>query len=259
MGSDARIYPETMNAAAPSPAPRRSRRSTHRWMAARLLPVALAFFNLPGPDAARAQTSPAETPSPAAPSPTPASTEDLPHQVLAELNRARTRPGEYADSLAARRPAYQGKMLNLPGQTPLRTQEGVAALDEAVQALRALPAPLPALVFDAALAAAARELADDQARTGLTGHQGSDGGTLPVRLERRGTVQGAAGENLAYGPAAAEEIVGSLLLDDGLPSRGHRLNILHPDFRLVGVALAEHPKWKHVCVMDFAQAFEPKP
>lgn len=184
----------------------------------------------------------------------------LPEKVLAELNRARTQPALYADFLAGRRAAYQpDKILVLPGQTPLETQEGVAALDEAIAALRALAAvaasPLPALAADEKLARVAWEMADDQAATGATGHIGSDGATLATRLERQGALVGAAGENIAYGPTTAEEIVFSLVVDDGVAGRGHRQNILNGDFHLVGIAAATHPQWGQVCVMDFAQGW----
>ena len=126
------------------------------------------------------------------PSPSPP---DLQDQLLAEVNRVRTQPGAYADWLAARRSAYQNdNTLALPAQPLLQTQEGVSALDEAVSALRALSAPLAALHADPGLAAAAKALADDQARTGGTGHTGSDGSTLADRLARYGQLQGQAGE-----------------------------------------------------------------
>jgi uncharacterized protein YkwD len=195
-----------------------------------------------------ALSGPAQEPSPAA---------DLQNQVIAELNRARTQPAAYAEWLASRRPAYQNdKTFTLPGQPPLQTQEGVSALEEAIGALRALAEPLPPLTPDEALAAAARALADDQARTGGTGHIASDGSTLLERLARYGKLQGEAGENLAYGLTTAEEIIFSLIVDDGVADRSHRQNILNKAFRLVGVAVGPHPQWGSVCVIDFAQSFE---
>ena len=168
--------------------------------------------------------------------------------------------GAYADWLAARRSAYQNdNTLALPAQPLLQTQEGVRALDEAVSALRALSEPLPALHADPGLAAAAKALADDQARTGGTGHTGSDGSTLADRLARYGQLQGQAGENLAYGATTAVELIVGWVVDDGVAARGHRQNLLNPAFRLAGAAAAPHPQWGSVCVMDFAQQFEPKP
>jgi uncharacterized protein YkwD len=194
----------------------------------------------------------AQQPSPPAP--------DFQDQLLAEVNRVRTQPGAYADGLAARRSAYQNdKTLALPAQPLLQTQEGVSALDEAVSVLRTVSEPLPPLTADEGLAAAAKALADDQARTGGTGHTGSDGSTLAERLARYGQFQGQAGENLAYGPTRAAEVVFSWVVDDGVADRGHRQNLLNPAFRLAGAATAPHPQGGSVCVMAFAQQFETKP
>jgi len=35
-----------------------------------------------------------------------------------------------------------------------------------------------------------------------------------------------------------------------------RLNLLEENYRLIGVAIGTHPTWKHVCVMDFMDAFK---
>ena len=129
-------------------------------------------------------------------------------------------------------------------------------MDEAIAVLRALTATPPALTADERLARVARELAADQAKGGTTGHTGSDGATMLTRFARQGELAGAAGENVAYGVnKSAEEIVFSLVVDDGVVGRGHRQNILNADLHLVGVASAAHPKWGQVCVIDFAQGW----
>jgi uncharacterized protein YkwD len=64
------------------------------------------------------------------------------------------------------------------------------------------------------------------------------------------------GENIFYGESEARLIVMHLVIDDGNPDRGHRKNLLDKDFRLAGVSIGTHPKWKHFCVMDFAGGFK---
>ena len=54
----------------------------------------------------------------------------------------------------------------------------------------------------------------------------------------------------------------SLLIDDGVPSRGHRKIILDPLFRNAGVAFGPHPKFRNMCVIVFAAEYVdsgPKP
>lgn len=48
------------------------------------------------------------------------------------------------------------------------------------------------------------------------------------------------------------------MIDDGVASRGHRLNIMNDQFHVVGLALGPHAALRHVCVMDFAGGYGPK-
>ena len=92
--------------------------------------------------------------------------EPLAREVLAEINFARTQPDRYADYLEGNRPYYRGdNTLALPGEPPLRTREGVRALDEAVRTLRRTR-PLPPLDLSAGLGRAAADLAREQSQTG---------------------------------------------------------------------------------------------
>jgi uncharacterized protein YkwD len=43
-----------------------------------------------------------------------------------------------------------------------------------------------------------------------------------------------------------------LLIDENVPSRGHRENILNAEFRFVGVGVRPHATYGTVCVQDFA-------
>ena len=81
------------------------------------------------------------------------------------------------------------------------------------------------LRFNEGLWRAARELATDQAKAGGTGHVGSRGSRLRDRMDRHGTLAATAGECIVYGEEDARMIVLQLLIDDAVPSRGHRGNI----------------------------------
>ena len=48
-----------------------------------------------------------------------------------------------------------------------------------------------------------------------------------------------------------------LIVDDGVPSRGHRTNCFKTDFKLVGIASGPHNQYKTTCVFDFAEEFTP--
>jgi uncharacterized protein YkwD len=48
------------------------------------------------------------------------------------------------------------------------------------------------------------------------------------------------------------EIVLQLLIDHGVPSRGHRKNILNGSSNYVGVSIQPHNGYRFNCVQDFA-------
>ncbi len=172
-------------------------------------------------------------------------------RVLNEVNLARTQPARYAEYLAGCRTHYRGDFLTLPGDSLTRTREGVGALDEAIQALRHTR-PLSPLAASGGLGRAAADLAREQARTGDLGHRGADGSSPFARMSRHGRWRTHAGEAIDYGGETARRVVYNLIVDDGVRDRGHRLNLLAPDFHVAGVARASHPRFRQVCVIDFA-------
>jgi uncharacterized protein YkwD len=177
--------------------------------------------------------------------------------IVRHLNLARSNPPAYALTfLAPRRALFSGTLYSNPldpGRRALRTQEGVAAVDEAIEALSAA-APMAVLGPSPALTRAASEHAREQSARGTIGHRGADGSYVGQRANLHGRWQRLVGEVIAYGPRTGMEVVARLLIDDGVPSRGHRRNILDPRFRAVGVAIAPHPGYGHVVVIDFADA-----
>jgi uncharacterized protein YkwD len=175
--------------------------------------------------------------------------------VMAELNRVRENPGAYAEKYIAHRWAwYSGKTYQVPNGAVFNSKEGVAALDSCVMAMRRAR-PAPPLSWSDGLARAAGDHVSEQGRTGAIGHNGADGSTPFSRIERYGTWENDAGENIGYGNNDPREIVIQLLIDDGVPDRGHRANILDPTFRVVGIAVGSHPSYRYLCVMDFAGGF----
>ncbi|NEO84340.1 MAG: hypothetical protein F6J87_08805 [Spirulina sp. SIO3F2] len=76
------------------------------------------------------------------------SSSQLEAKILHEVNRVRTNPARYAIWLESLRQYYNGMTLSLPGQPPLETQEGVGALDEAINELRQRRPVLPLVASD---------------------------------------------------------------------------------------------------------------
>jgi uncharacterized protein YkwD len=181
----------------------------------------------------------------------------LEQDLLGEINLARARPAEYASYLEGLRPMFAGKEYRRPGRPALVTEEGAAALEEAIKFMRAAR-PAGPLSVAAGMCSGARELVKEQGASGATGHKGADGGYCEQRAQRFGAWKEPIGENLSYGDDTARERVLTLLIDDGVANRGHRQRIMDPAYRVAGVACGEH-KLGSMCVITLAGGFTDSP
>jgi hypothetical protein len=175
-----------------------------------------------------------------------------PSAVVAELNYARQQPQAYAGVIQQRAAYFRGQLLILPGITGLMTHEGAPAVWEAVRALRATR-PMGGLTEFAPLDLAADDLVKEQGPRGGRGHVSLDGSQPWTRMQRYATGLTGFGEANTYGPTDARSVVIGLLVDDGVPSRGHRQNLLNPVFKYAGVGCGRHATYKEMCVIDLAK------
>jgi uncharacterized protein YkwD len=179
-------------------------------------------------------------------------------EIVIELNKVRTKPKKYSELyLEPMRNLFRGNILQYPGEIAIRTKEGVSAVTECISVLNKTKS-MGVLETTKGIHLAAKVHMEDQSNTGRTGHSGSDSSSPFKRMKRYGQWKQTAGENIAYGQNDAQRIVIGLLVDDGVPSRGHRENILNPDFGVVGVSHGTHPKIRNVTVMDFAGEYTDK-
>ena len=108
---------------------------------------------------------------------------------------------------------------------------------------------LPALRWDAALAAAAQTHDEWIVRERTLSHQFPAEPELAARAASAGAHFQAVAENIAFGPAPES------IERDWMHSPGHRANILDPRMTAIGVAVIEHDGALYV-VEDFDQASE---
>jgi uncharacterized protein YkwD len=159
--------------------------------------------------------------------------------VLDELNFARARPADYADEL----------------RRELNRSDDPAAVEEAIDFLER-QASLPPLGSDRRIAAAARQHAQAQGARGDLGH--GPAGSLGQRLRGQGVWAGLSAENISYGFEDPRDVVRQLIVDSGVPGRGHRRNIFGAAYQLAGVACGPHRSYGYMCVIDFAGALPPR-
>lgn len=181
----------------------------------------------------------------------PADKAKLEADVLAALNTARTSPMGYADGLKTYRGFFKANIVIMPGNPiDYETVEGTVPVDEAITYLAAqgLIAPLAPAPL---LAQAAADHVAEQSISGRTGHYGADGSAPSDRVVKRGGGPLVA-EVIAYGAVDAADVIRQLVVDDGVPDRGHRNVLFSGHLRYAGVACGPHPEFKMMCVIDMA-------
>ena len=168
--------------------------------------------------------------------------------VFAELNRFRDDPDRYSDLLRSYRPRFDGKLLVAEegDDIDIMTSEGIAAVDEAIRDLRGQK-PLPRLAYSEILARAAADHVAVQSRSGAVGHY-VDGRGPGERVIARGGGRYVS-EVITYGHRTPDGVIHQLLIDDGVPGRGHRHSLLAADRRYAGVSCGTHPVHRTMCVI----------
>ena len=180
--------------------------------------------------------------------------DDIEKEVILEMNMARTNPAKYAELYIQRRTKkFNGKIYG----GNLQTNEGVVVVNECIKFMQTQK-PLSVLNPSKGLTQAAKDHANTQRLSDKTGHTGTDGSDTFKRMKKYGSYK-TAGENISYGSKTAREIVVTLLIDDGVKSRGHRKNIMSKDFDVAGVGFAnKHKLYGCECVLDYAGQYVEK-
>ena len=178
----------------------------------------------------------------------------LEKEVIDEINRVRFNPSAYADELEKLKQYYDGNNLTLPGRETVTTEEGVKAVDEAIEFLRSTDS-LPPLRVSAGMSMAAKDHAQDQNSTENISHTGNDGSNLTQRVSRYGTAEISVAQSINYTEKTAQDVVRSFIISDGLSGRGDRQAILSTGFRFTGIGCGSHTIYENICVVVYAQGF----
>ncbi len=111
---------------------------------------------------------------------------------------------------------------------------------------------LPLYYPDEKLTLLSKNHAQDLNKNNIDTHESSDGTKFAKRLSRYFPNK-TMSENIDFGYSNSLDIVCHLLLDCGVPSLGHRFNILDQKnkFNTVGVGIQRHPTYTWCAVIDF--------
>jgi uncharacterized protein YkwD len=169
--------------------------------------------------------------------------------MIRELNRVRTDPAGFGRDLERYFSALgNDRILVKQDGSRIRMTEGRSAVREALAYLKKAKAQ-PPLSAVSCLSMAAAGHASDQSVSGDIGHTGRDGSGPSDRAGRFLSDKAYCGENISYGKNSPFEVLVQLVVDDGVPSRGHRDNVFRADYQSAGFASGKHPRYEQSDVM----------
>jgi hypothetical protein len=176
--------------------------------------------------------------------------QELSSSVFVEHNKLRKDPASYIPILEKYIELFKCDVLYRPREIPIQTHEGPSAFKEAIEYLRNQK-PVETLEQDERLRKAAEDHVKDIGPKGLLSHDGTDGRSMSERVEIYCEWDISCGENIDLGSKTAQDVIVSLLVDDGVEGRGHRNNLFRADFKFVGIASGVHREYEFVTVLDY--------
>ena len=194
-------------------------------------------------------------------------------EIIATV-RSRFGRDECLKRLQSRIPQFQGNECKKLDEAIVKvTKEGAKVVLEAIQYLKRTDTlNFTELEFSTiscqTLSVSSEDHCVDVGNCGTASHTGSDGSHPSERMSRYGMWHGACGEVVWYGrlpivdeeanritmKSIAQDIIDDLIIDDGVPSRGHRLALFDPRFKVGGVGVSTHRVFGHVVVINMATA-----
>ncbi|MFK8006693.1 MAG: peptidoglycan-binding protein [Saprospiraceae bacterium] len=150
-------------------------------------------------------------------------------QMIDEINVMRRDPKGYVKHVEE----YINQVKNDDMLDAAYKSEEISTAKELIQELKTLN-PLPILEPHQGLHRVGITHGKDVQKQGMIGHKGSDG-SWPWDRVRRDTELSDGNENLVAGGNTVKESLMILLVDSGIPGRGHRKTLLEPKWTQCGV------------------------
>ena len=115
------------------------------------------------------------------------------------------------------------------------------------------------VITSPALNKSAKMHVDDIGPKGMATHDASNGLAFSDKIKKYCNCSySMIAENIDFGSSNPLDILIALLVDEGIPDRGHRKNILEKNFKYIGISIGKHASYNFMCVIDFADNVEPK-
>jgi len=176
-------------------------------------------------------------------------------QMFKVMNKVRQQPKWIIPDLMKMKTLFKGNVMNKPGQIGMETEEGWNGVQILIEFLNSVE-PIGPMKWSNGLSKACQDFMEWQGPRGGTGHTGPSPSESPWdRFSKLGKWSGSVAENISYGSKDGKESMIQLMIDDGVPSRGHRNNIFNPKFKIFGIGIGPHQKYNFATCTAFAGGF----
>ena len=182
--------------------------------------------------------------------------QQLAEEIFQEHNKLRKDPKSYIEKLTKAENYYKDKIFRHPNEIPIETYEGVEGIKNAIEFLKNQE-PVKELIYSEHLSKSALDHANDIGRQGLYNHEGSNDSLLSDRIEKYTEWDGAIAESLQFCYKNAENIIMSLIIDDGSNEKHQRENLFSEEFQYIGIGCSKHKNFKLCTVINYAKNLYP--
>ena len=176
-----------------------------------------------------------------------------------ELNKLRQDPRSYIPLIEAEMNTIKKNnvLKKKDSNLQIQTLEGKAAYEDAILFLQKQE-PVSALEKEIRLSYAAQDLVKDIGERGVVTHQDKDGLYVSERIEKYCEWDFCANEVIEVSSKNAQDILISLLVDDGIRDRLDRRALFQRIYNYVGIACGPHLEYEIVTVLVFAGGIRQK-
>ena len=179
--------------------------------------------------------------------------------LLIELNNLRKNPKSYIPLIESEMKSLKKNNILKKRDSNLQIQtiEGKDAYIDAINFLEHQQS-VPPLKEESRLNSAALDLVKDIGSRGIVSHQDSNGQYVSERIEKYCEWDYSASEVIEVSSKNPQDILISLIVDDGLKNRPDRITLFNQAYKFVGISCGMHTEYEIVTVIVFTGSIRQK-
>ncbi len=173
-------------------------------------------------------------------------------KVADQINKIREDPEAFSQKINDYIKYFDGKILRLPHESGIETQEGADAYKEAAEFLSKAP-KLPPLTIDPKLTEAAQEMAKEMSK--FNEIEEMDAVDRKAIIKKYGHYDGTFAESTDFGSVTPVLACINFIVDDGNENRSNRKLLFKEDYKVVGVGCVPHDELGSITIVMYATDF----